>query len=72
MTNIISVLLESIRRASHAGPIKNCFLADDEYDAVMRYADEQHGIMPPQHRAALNWHITIAGARIRHLKELVP
>jgi len=71
MSKIISTICESVRRAQRAiAPysVKECYLGDEEYNVVMRHAERDR--IPPHHRLALDWHVTIAGARIRHLREL--
>jgi hypothetical protein len=73
MSNIIATIMNSVRHAHRTitpYPVRECYLGDEEYDAVMRYADEQDGWIPPHHRSALDWHVTVAGVRIRHLREL--
>jgi hypothetical protein len=71
VSKIISTICESAMRAQRAiapHPVKECYLGDEEYNAVMRYVDEQDVIRP--HQRLPGWHVTICGARIRHLREL--
>ena len=69
---VISVIMESVRRAQRTITphlVKDCYVGDEEYNAVMRYVDTKPYNLAPVPRWP-SWHVILAGARIRHLREL--